>query len=127
MTGDQKRRKMAMALLSMRKMRCDSFPAEIFDEHAWTMLLQLFVSLADNETMTEERLVSISGLNIETGRRWIRHLVGDRQIEARLDGDDVILTSASISRMRDFLDNAPIEPREPGTKPGEWGASNHME
>ena len=33
-------------LLLVRSMRSDAFPSEIFDEHAWTMLLYLFVAQA---------------------------------------------------------------------------------
>lgn len=95
----------------MREMRCRIFPADIFDEHAWTMLLQLFVSLADNKVMTEDRLIALSGVSRESGRLWIKHLVVDDQIVTRLDGDDVVLTAKSIARMRKFLDDAPIKPQ----------------
>jgi hypothetical protein len=127
MTGDRKRRKTAAALLAMRKMRCELFPAEIFDEHAWTMLLQIFVSLADNQTMTEDRLISLSGVSLKTGRLWIKHLVVDEQIEARSDGDDVILTPKSITAMRRFLDLSPIEPQDTEMDAGERGASSHTD
>lgn len=115
MNGDQKRRETAIAILSMRKIRCQIFPAEIFDEHAWTMLLQLFVSLADNETMTEQRLIGLAGTTLRSGRRWIEHLVIDNQIATRSDGHDVMLTLDAIDRMRRFLNTIAIDVRASGT------------
>ena len=112
MTGDQKRRRTAMAILAVREMRCQLFPSEIFDEHAWTMLLQLFVSLADNETMTEQRLIDATNVSLGAGRRWIVHLVEDNQVIARESGDDVTLTCEAIERMRRFLDLASSKAHE---------------
>ena len=101
-----------MAILAVRKIRCQLFPSDIFDEHAWTMLLQLFVSLADNQTMTESILVHDAGVSVGAGQRWIAHLVKDGQVVSRESGDDVALTSESTERMRRFLDLASNEAHE---------------
>lgn len=101
-----------MAILVVRDKRLRLFPAEIFDEYAWTMLLHLFVSMADNLTMTEQRLIELTGVSKESGRRWIAHLVADDQITARSDGDDVILSSGAVERMRTFLEEASTEAHE---------------
>lgn len=98
-----------MAILVVRDMRRRIFPAEIFDEHAWTMLLRLFVSLADNDTIPESLLIAQAGMSQSTGRRWIAHLVDDQQIIARPGGGDITLTSEGIDRMRLFLDEASQE------------------
>ena len=109
MTGDQRRLKTAMAILAVRRMRCQLFPSEIFDEHAWTMLLQLFVSLAENQTMTETALVHSAGASVGAGQRWIAHLVKDGQVVSSESGEDVALTGEAIERMRRFLDFASSE------------------
>ncbi len=101
-----------MAILAVRQVRCQLFPSEIFDEHAWTMLLQLFVNLADNQTTTENILVHNVGVSVGVGQRWIAHLVKDGQVVSRESGDDVALTGDAIGRMRSFLDLAANEAHE---------------
>ena len=101
-----------MAILAVRKMRCQFFPSEIFDEHAWTMLLQLFVSLADNQTVKESALIKAASVSVGAGQRWIAHMVKDGQVVSRESGDDVALTCEAIERMRTFLDLASSEARE---------------
>lgn len=76
------------------------------------MLLQLFVSLADNQTMTESILVHDAGVSVGAGQRWIAHLVKDGQVVSRESGEDVALTSKAIERMRRFLDLASNEAHE---------------
>ena len=106
MYGDQRRGQIAKNLIDVRALRKSSFPSELFDEHAWNMLLQLFSALTDNETVSESDLILRAGATPSFGRRWIMHLVKDGQIEAREDGDDVALTAGAIDRMRTFLDRA---------------------
>ena len=112
MIGDQRRLKTARAILAVRKMRCQFFPSEIFDEHAWTMLLQLFVSLADNKTVTESDLTQAAGVSIGVGQRWIAHMVKDGQVVSRESGDDVALTCEAIEHMRKYLDLASSKAHE---------------
>ncbi len=103
MTGDKERARYASHLIAECERRYALFPAEIFDEFAWNMLLHLFVFLVSNETMTESRLCELSMAGQRVGRRWIRHLVSDNQIEARHDGDDVVLTAGAVDRLRQYL------------------------
>jgi len=104
MIGDQHRGIIAENLLEMRALRERTFPRELFDEYAWSMLLHLFVGLASNEIMTEEGICNRADVTTHAGRRWLKHLVSDGQVETRSDGDDVVLTPAAIDRMRSFLD-----------------------
>lgn len=105
MIGDQIRAKLARHLLADRQDRYKLFPSEIFDEYAWNMLLHLFVSLAENRVMTEERLILLSGASTMTGQRWLYHLYRDGQVEPRIAGEDVILTPDSLRRLRLYLDH----------------------
>ena len=97
---------MAKDLIRIRAMRKEAFPSEMFAEHAWDMLLQLFSALSDNEIVSESDLILRAGATTSFGRRWIMYLVKDSQIEARADCDDVALTADAITRMRTFLDRA---------------------
>jgi hypothetical protein len=106
MFGDQRRGDIAQNLLTVRGLRHESFPSEIFDEHAWNMLLHLFSAQVDNETVTEADLIRRSHTTFSVGSRWLQHLVADGQVEAREDGDDVALTASAVDRMRTFLDAA---------------------
>lgn len=105
MIGDRERRTTAHSIFVGRTMRNRMFPSEIFDEHAWNILLILFVGLADNETISERSLVERAGTSVSVGRRWIAHLVKNKQICERSDDDDVLLTPAAIANMREYLDN----------------------
>lgn len=106
MLGDQRRGDLARNLLRVRRARTASFPSALFDEYAWNMLLNLFVGLTENETISEADLIERSSVGVTIGRRWINHLVSDGQIEARHDGEDVALTADAIQNMRTFLDKA---------------------
>lgn len=74
------------------------------------MLLHLFVALADNGFMTEERLIILSGASITVGRHWLDHLAQDGQVETRTAGDDVILTSAATANLRRYFDHVADRP-----------------
>jgi hypothetical protein len=104
MTGDQERRDAAENLLKMRARRKEYFPNELFDECAWTILLILFVSLADDQAVSETDLLASAGISVGAGRRWLNHLVQDGQVEQRNDGGNVILSDTAVAAMRGFLD-----------------------
>lgn len=118
MTGDQLRGETAQRILDVRSLRKVHFPSELFDEHAWHMMLVLFVGLANNETITEGNLIEITGAGEAAGQRWITHLLRDGQVAGRCDDDDVILTPAAISNLRKFLDDA--KARESDDGPTMW-------
>ena len=108
MLGDQRRGDIARNLLRVRAERTASFPSELFDEHAWNMLLNTYVALTENRTVSEADLIQRSSVSEAIGRRWISHLVKDGQIEARGDGEDVALTPSAVDNMRMFLDRAHV-------------------
>ena len=109
MQGDQICAQEALSILRSRARRYALFPAEIFDEHAWNMLLHLFVAHFDNEIMSESELIKRASTTIPVGRRWIAHLVTDAQVKARQDGEDVVLTAESIERLRQYLSYKEVE------------------
>lgn len=105
MVGDQHRGVVAQNIMSLRSFREGLFPKALFDEYAWNMLLLLFIGLAKNETISESLLIQRADVTTNAGRRWIAHLVGEGQIEARSDGEDVFLTTSAIETLRAFLDS----------------------
>jgi hypothetical protein len=104
MTGDQTRADAAHRILFDRDRRYKLFPAEIFDEYAWNMMLHLFVNLSDNDRMSEARLIKLVNVPLMVGRRWIGLLVEDGQVDARADEEDIVLTAAAVIRLREYLD-----------------------
>jgi hypothetical protein len=106
MQSDQERGKLASEILLVRDLRKRLFPSEIFDEHAWTMLLILFVGFAKGEIITEPHLINQSGVNESAGKRWISHLIEEDQIKPRVPDETVELTATTITQIRIFLDEA---------------------
>ncbi|RZL76425.1 MAG: hypothetical protein EOP66_10265 [Sphingomonas sp.] len=98
--------KTAENLLSVRGLRTEVFPSEIFDEHAWTMLLHLFITQAKRDTVTEPDLIALTATPTAVGQRWLAHLVADAQIEPYADGDAIMLTPSAVDRMQAFLSKA---------------------
>ena len=89
-------------LLTVRDMRGDIFPSEIFDEHAWNMLLRLFVAEASDEAITAPDLMALTHTPPAVGQRWLAHLVADAQIEPYSDGGTITLTRSAVDRMNLF-------------------------
>ncbi len=103
MAIDPESARTAENLLLVRSMRSDAFPSEIFDEHAWTMLLRLFVAQAKGQQTSESELIALAKIPPGVGQRWLAHLVADAQIEPYSDGGAVMLTRPALERMQKFL------------------------
>ena len=103
MTNYSESARTAENLLLVRGLRADVFPSEIFDEHAWNMLLRLFVAHVKGQDMSETDLIRATKTPGAVGQRWLAHLVGDAQIEAYADGAPLALTRAAVDRMHGFL------------------------
>lgn len=90
-------------LILVRGLRTDVFPSEIFAEHAWNMMLRLFVAQMRHEPLSEADLMIRTGTPPGTGRRWLAHLADDGQIIALAKGGALALTPAALDRMHVFL------------------------
>jgi hypothetical protein len=106
MTNDQDRGLAAEDILAVRALRKRLFPSDIFDEHAWSMLLVLFVGHAKNEIISEQALLTRAAVSTASGSRWIAHLVEEGQIEPRLTNDVVALSNDALTNLRTFLDES---------------------
>jgi hypothetical protein len=60
--------------LAVRKARRRFFPADLFHEPAWEMLVALFIIYKTDHSMNVKALVSCSDAPATTSQRWIDHL-----------------------------------------------------
>lgn len=104
MQGDSVRVEKALQLIAHRERRYSFFPATLFGEPAWEMLLHLFVAHYQNESMGETKLLEMIRVSPEVGRRWLSHLVKTEYVERREEGDDVVLIDGSVDELRSYLD-----------------------
>ncbi|MEG3124141.1 hypothetical protein [Sphingomonas sp. GB1N7] len=64
----------ARNIMASRKARRKFFPADLFHEPAWEMLMALFIIYEGEHTMNVKALVSCSDAPATTSQRWIDHL-----------------------------------------------------
>jgi len=64
----------ARNIMASRKARRKFFPADLFHEPAWEMLMALFIVYENEHTMNVKTLVSCSDAPATTSQRWIDHL-----------------------------------------------------
>ena len=67
-------RELAKQLLAQRQARFDHFPAELFHEPAWDMLIALFIAHNDTRPTNVKALVAMADAPVTTSQRWIEHL-----------------------------------------------------
>ncbi|MCP3734081.1 hypothetical protein M9979_04220 [Sphingomonas sp. RP10(2022)] len=90
-------RELAKQLLAQRLARFDHFPAELFHEPAWDMLLALFVAHEERRTMNVKTLVSSAHAPVTTSQRWIDHLHKLKLIDRVIDTVDRRRMEISLS------------------------------
>lgn len=90
-------RELAKQLLAQRMARFDHFPAELFHEPAWDMLLALFVAHEERRTMNVKTLVASANAPVTTSQRWIDHLHKLKLIDRVIDPADRRRMEISLS------------------------------
>jgi DNA-binding MarR family transcriptional regulator len=90
-------RELAKQLLAQRMARFDHFPAELFHEPAWDMLLALFVAHEERRTMNVKTLVASAHAPVTTSQRWIDHLHKLKLIDRVIDPIDRRRMEISLS------------------------------
>ena len=100
-TGEGERRRsptdIARRLLAQRAARLDHFPAELFHEPAWDMLLALYVASEERQTMNVKTLVATTNAPVTTSQRWIDHLHKLKLIDRIVDPMDRRRVEISLS------------------------------
>lgn len=105
MIGDKRRSEIARVILSTRELRDKTFPKGMFNDHAWIIILNLFVAQTDNRTLSKEELITISKIEPGSGARWLEYLIVSGQVIDAQNGKDVVLSSKSVDRMRSLFDD----------------------
>lgn len=95
---------MAKTQVALRALRYGHFPADIFDEYAWDMLLHLYIAGLRQQTMYVDNIINLTSKNRIVGSRWITHLVAESL--AAVDGEVIVLTDAAYTRMDDYHNRA---------------------
>ncbi len=90
-------RELAKQLLAQRMARFDHFPAELFHEPAWDMLLALFIAHEERRTMNVKTLVASAHAPVTTSQRWIDHLHKLKLIDRVIDPLDRRRMEISLS------------------------------
>ncbi len=90
-------RELAKQLLAQRMARFDHFPAELFHEPAWDMLLALFVAHEERRTLNVKTLVASAHAPVTTSQRWIDHLHKLKLIDRVIDPVDRRRMEISLS------------------------------
>jgi hypothetical protein len=109
MDRDDQRLALAHKISLQRSIRMTEFPHEMFDEHAWVMLLTAYQREAAGETYTAADIATMSGTTIENGTRWLKWLRQDGfvTLEDNVSVDGPLrLTALAIERMNRYLDAA---------------------
>jgi DNA-binding MarR family transcriptional regulator len=101
---------LAQTVLSKRRSRRSFFPADLFHEPAWDMLLALYVARREERAMHVKVLVAASDAPVTTSQRWIEHLHRLGLIERSVDAHDrrrveVALSDAGESAMTRYLES----------------------
>lgn len=94
--------------LAVRKARRRFFPADLFHEPAWEMLIALFIVYETDHSMNVKALVSCSDAPATTSQRWIDHLHKSGLIDRVTDTVDrrridISLTERGYNAMVSYL------------------------
>lgn len=91
---------MAKAQVTLRALRYGHFPADIFAEYAWDVMLHMYIGRLRNQSMYVDNIVNLTSKTKLIGDRWIKHLVSENIVET--DGDSICLTANAFRRMDDY-------------------------
>ncbi|WP_125994297.1 hypothetical protein [Sphingomonas sp. S-NIH.Pt15_0812] len=88
---------LAKTQVALRALRYGHFPADIFDEYAWDMMLHMYIAGLRCQIMYIDNIVNLTSKNKSIGDRWIKHLTNEGMAET--DGDKIRLSDDAFDRM----------------------------
>lgn len=96
------------AIIKTRRLRERFFPAELFSDPAWDMLLDLIAARLENKQVSVSSLCIAAAVPTTTGLRWIRTLCDSGVFIRHLDPKDarrafITLGDAAAQSMLDYL------------------------
>jgi CheY-like chemotaxis protein len=97
------------ALIKARRMRERYFPAEMFSDPAWDMLLDLTAARLDDQPVSVSSLCIASAVPTTTALRWIRNLCDAGIFERCVDPGDarrafIALSASTFEAMKAYLE-----------------------
>jgi hypothetical protein len=95
---------MAKTQVALRALRYGHFPADIFDEYAWDMMLHMYIASLRKQPMYVDNIVNLTSKNTATGSRWIKHLSTENMINT--NGDLISLSEDALDRMNEYHSQA---------------------
>lgn len=95
---------LATAQVALRALRYGHFPADIFDEYAWDMMLHMYIAALREQRMYIDNAVNLTSKNRKVGDRWITHLLAEGMIE--VDGEVIALSAKAMQRMHSYHEEA---------------------
>lgn len=104
--------KLASSIYHERTRRSDFFPAELFGEPSWDILLDLFRAAKANELRSIKSVCLSSRVPEATALRYIAQLAAHGLVERRPDKTDarrkfLSLTPLGMGAMQDYLSSMP--------------------
>ncbi len=99
-------------LLKLRRNRDRFFPAEIFADPAWDILLELYAAELGQRRMTVSCVCTAACVPATTALRWINTLEENQLVQRRDDRFDgrrvfLSLTDDGLAAMNDYFDTVP--------------------
>lgn len=95
---------MAKTQVALRALRYGHFPADIFDEYAWDMMLHMYIACLRNQTIYVDNVVNLTSKDKILGDRWIKHLIGEGMVYCT--DDKITLTDEAFAKMNGYHEQA---------------------
>lgn len=97
--------RLAKSQLAFRRLRYTHFDHALFDEHAWDMLMILFVARSEGREIEDIELITETAARLPTGLRWLSMLEHDKRVVRTVKGDRILvtLTDDAAASMRQFF------------------------
>ena len=100
---------LARIVLKLRKKRYDHLPESMFGEHAWGILLAMFIADAEGSRTTAYDIFDAAGCSASSGKRWMAALMSDHLVvtEGQCDGRNIVsLTPSGIHAVERCMQDA---------------------
>jgi DNA-binding MarR family transcriptional regulator len=95
-------------------MRRQSFPADLFADPAWDMLLELYAIKCEGRRVSTSKLSIAAGVPSTTALRWIDKLEAEELVVRTVDPMDarriwIALSATGIAAMESYLERIPLQ------------------
>jgi hypothetical protein len=88
---------LAKTQTALRALRHGHFPADIFDESAWDMMLHMYIAALRRQPIYIGNIINLTSNNKFVGNRWIKHLIAEEMVVS--EADLTALTDVAMQQM----------------------------